>query len=41
LYQFTSKVINLTVVINMGYHYYQLHIKFYPIFFPRLNPYID
>jgi hypothetical protein len=29
-YQFTRRVIKLTVVIIVGYHCYQLHIKFYP-----------
>jgi hypothetical protein len=28
LYQFTKRVINLTVIIIEGYHYYQLHTKF-------------
>jgi hypothetical protein len=32
-YQFTRRVINLTIVIIMEYHCYQLHTKFYPIFF--------
>jgi hypothetical protein len=38
LYQFTRMAIELTVVIIVGYHYYQLHTKFYPIFFSQ---YID
>jgi hypothetical protein len=33
LYQFTRKVIKLTVVFIRGYHCYQLCTKFYPIFF--------
>jgi hypothetical protein len=32
-YQFSRKVIKLTVVIIGGYHYYQLRTKFYRIFF--------
>jgi hypothetical protein len=35
LYQFTTKVIKLTVVIIVGYHCYQLHTKFYPVFFSQ------
>jgi hypothetical protein len=31
LYQFTKRVINLTVVIIVGYHCYQFHTIFYPI----------
>jgi hypothetical protein len=31
LYQFTKRVIKLTVVIIVGYHCYQLHTKFYRI----------
>jgi hypothetical protein len=30
LYQFTRRVIKLTVVMIMGYHCHQLHTKFYP-----------
>jgi hypothetical protein len=33
LYQFTRTVIKLTVMINMGYYWYQFHTKLYPIFF--------
>jgi hypothetical protein len=32
-YQFTRRGIELTVVIIMGYHCYQLHTKCYPISF--------
>jgi hypothetical protein len=28
LYQFTKRVIKLTVIIIVGYHWYQLHTKF-------------
>jgi hypothetical protein len=35
LYQFTRRVIKLTIVIIMGYHCYQLHTKFYPISFSQ------
>jgi hypothetical protein len=35
LYQFTKKVIKLTVAIVMGYHCYQLHTEFYPIYFSQ------
>jgi hypothetical protein len=35
LYMFTKKVIKLTVIITIGYHCYQLHIKFYPISFSQ------
>jgi hypothetical protein len=31
MYQFTKKVIKLTVIIIVGYHCYQLHTKFYRI----------
>jgi hypothetical protein len=31
LYQFTKRVIILTVVIIMGYHCYQLHTQLYPV----------
>jgi hypothetical protein len=31
LYQFTRRVIKLTVVIIVGYHCYQFHTKFYQI----------
>jgi hypothetical protein len=31
LYQFTKRVIKLTVMIIVGYHCYQLHTKFYRI----------
>jgi hypothetical protein len=31
LYQFTKRVIKLTVIIIVGYHCYQLHTKFYQI----------
>jgi hypothetical protein len=33
LYQFTRRVIKMTVVIILGYHCYQPHTKFYPISF--------
>jgi hypothetical protein len=33
LYQFTRRVIKLTVVNIVGYHCYQPHTKFYRIFF--------
>jgi hypothetical protein len=32
IYQFTKRVIKLTVIIIVGYHCYQLHTKFYRIF---------
>jgi hypothetical protein len=32
-YLFTRRVIKLTVVIIVGCHCYQLHTKFYPVFF--------
>jgi hypothetical protein len=35
LYQFIRMVIKLTVVIIVGYHCYQLHTKFYPIFYSQ------
>jgi hypothetical protein len=35
LYQFTRKVIKLTVVIIVGYHCYQLHTKLYQISFSQ------
>jgi hypothetical protein len=35
LYQFTRRVIKLSVVIIVGYHCYQLHTKFYPISFSQ------
>jgi hypothetical protein len=35
LYQFTRRVIKLTVVIIVGYHCYQLHTKFYLISFSQ------
>jgi hypothetical protein len=35
LYQFTKRVIKLTVVIIVGYHCYQLHTKFYRISFSQ------
>jgi hypothetical protein len=42
LYQFPRRLIKLSVAIMMGYHCYQLHSKFYPIFFSQgLSPYID
>jgi hypothetical protein len=31
LYQFTKRVIKLTVIIIVGYHCYQLHTKLYRI----------
>jgi hypothetical protein len=31
LYQFTKRVIKLTVIIIVRYHCYQLHTKFYPL----------
>jgi hypothetical protein len=34
-YQFTRRVIKLTVVIIGGYHYYLLRTKFYRIFFSQ------
>jgi hypothetical protein len=41
-YQFTRRVIKLTVVIIRGYHCYQLHTKFYRnILLSRLSPYTD
>jgi hypothetical protein len=36
LYQFTGRMIKLTLVIIVGYHCYPLHTKFY-----RLSPYVD
>jgi hypothetical protein len=33
LYQCTRRAIKLTVVIIVGYHYYQLHTKCYPLSF--------
>jgi hypothetical protein len=41
LYEFTRRVIKLTVIIIVGYHCYQLHIKFFRESFSRLSPYID
>jgi hypothetical protein len=42
LYQFTRRAIKLTVVIIVGYRYYQLRTNFYPIYLlSRLSPYID
>jgi hypothetical protein len=42
LYQFTKRVIKLTVIIIVGYHCYQLHNKMLSnIFLSRLVPYID
>jgi hypothetical protein len=42
LYLFAKTSIQLTVIIIVSYHCYQLHTKFYRIFFPsRLSPYID
>jgi hypothetical protein len=35
LYQFTRRVIKLTVVIILGYNCYQLHTTFYPIFYSQ------
>jgi hypothetical protein len=35
LYQFTRRMIKVTVVIIVGYHCCQLHTIFYPIFFSR------
>jgi hypothetical protein len=35
LYQFTKRVIKLTVIIIMGYHCYQLHTKYYQISYSR------
>jgi hypothetical protein len=35
LYQFIRRVIKLSVLIIVGYHCYQLHTKFYPIFFSQ------
>jgi hypothetical protein len=35
LYQFTKRVIKLTVIIIVGYNCYQLHTKFYRIFFSQ------
>jgi hypothetical protein len=40
-YQFTRRVIKLTVVIIGGYHYNQLRTKFYRIFFSQGCPYVD
>jgi hypothetical protein len=40
MYQFTRRVIKLTVVIIVGYHSYQLHTKFYTTSFSQ-GPYID
>jgi hypothetical protein len=37
LYQFTRRVTKLTVVIIGVYHCYQLHTKYYPIFFPQIG----
>jgi hypothetical protein len=31
LYQFTSQMIKLTVILIVGYHCYQLHTQFYQI----------
>jgi hypothetical protein len=41
LYQFIKRVPNLTVIIILEYHSYQLHTKFYRQSFSRLSPYID
>jgi hypothetical protein len=35
VYQFARSMINLTLVIIVGYHCHQLHTKFYPIFFSQ------
>jgi hypothetical protein len=35
LYQFAKRVIKLTVIIIVEYHYYQLHTKFYEISFSQ------
>jgi hypothetical protein len=35
LYLFIKRVIKLTVVITEECHYYQLHTKFYPVFFSQ------
>jgi hypothetical protein len=35
LYHFTTRVIKVTVVIIVGYHYYQLHTKLYLISFSQ------
>jgi hypothetical protein len=35
LYQFTKRAIKLTVVIILGYRFYQLHTKFYRISYSR------
>jgi hypothetical protein len=40
-YQFTERVIKLTVIIIVRYHCYQLHTKFYQMAFSRWIPYID
>jgi hypothetical protein len=35
LYQLTRRVVKLAVIIIEGYHCFQLHTTFYPIFFPQ------
>jgi hypothetical protein len=39
--QFVRRVIKLTVVIIMGYHYYQLLNNFSNILCSKLSPYVD
>jgi hypothetical protein len=34
-YQFKRRARKLALVIIVGYHFYQLHTKFYPIFFSQ------
>jgi hypothetical protein len=41
LYQLTSRLTKLTVIIIVGYHCYQLHTTFYRTSFSRLGLYID
>jgi sorting nexin-29 len=42
LYQFTERMIQLNVLIIMGYYYYQLHTKILlSVLVSRLSPYID
>jgi len=38
LYLFIKRVIKQNAVMIEEYHRFQLHTKFYPIFFPKVNP---
>jgi hypothetical protein len=41
LYHFIRRMIKLTVIIIVGHHCYQLHAKYYQIFFLHCEVYID